>query len=89
MGYRSITRTMKVGFMEGNYPVPAGIPEEDKLEWIHRHAAEIGCDCLQVRYPFEAHSLETVRHYTGLREEYGMEYDIHLMLPILDRKSVV
>jgi sugar phosphate isomerase/epimerase len=70
--------------MDSNYPVPAGIAEEDKPEWIHRHAVETGCDCLQVRYPFETHSTETVQHFTALREKYGMEYDIHLMLPIFD-----
>lgn len=82
MGFQSVIRTMRIGFMDSNYPVPAGVSEEDKPEWIHRHAAETGCDCLQVRYPFDGHGPETVARYRGWMEKYGMEYDIHLMLPI-------
>ncbi|MBP7401271.1 MAG: sugar phosphate isomerase/epimerase [Clostridia bacterium] len=82
MGYQSILRTMKVGFMDSNYPLPAGIPEEDRQEWMHRHAAETGCDCLQVRYPFESHDAGTLARFQGLRDRYGMEYDIHVMLPV-------
>jgi sugar phosphate isomerase/epimerase len=81
MSFQSVISTMRVGFMDSNYPVPAGVSEEQKLEWIHRHAVETGCDCLQVRYPYDRHGPETVAQYRGLMEKYGMVYDIHLMLP--------
>jgi len=47
MSYQSIINTMRVGFMAYNYPIPEGVSEPDKMEWVHRRAAELGCDCLQ------------------------------------------
>lgn len=82
MSYQSIINTMRVGFMAYNYPIPEGVSEPDKMEWVHRRAAELGCDCLQMRYPYETHSADTVALFRGWMETYGMEYDIHVMLPI-------
>ncbi len=82
MSYQSIVNTMRVGFMAYNYPVPESVPEEEKMEWVHRRAVELGCDCLQMRYPYETHGPGSVALFRGWMDRYGMEYDIHAMLPI-------
>ena len=82
MGYQSIIRTMRIGFMDSNYPVPPEVPEEERTAYALRHGADIGCDCMQVRYPFDAHSPDHVARYRGWMEQYGVEYDIHVMLPV-------
>ena len=82
MSYQSIINTMRVGFMAYNYPVPESVPEAEAMEWVHQRAVELGCDCLQMRYPYESHSPETVAQFRRSMDKYDMEYDIHIMLPI-------
>jgi sugar phosphate isomerase/epimerase len=87
MGYQSVIRTMRIGFMDSNYPVPPEVSEEERTAYVLRHGAEIGCDCMQVRYPFDAHGPESVARFRGWMEQYGMEYDIHVMLPVFSVNS--
>lgn len=84
MSYQSIIRTMKVGFIDSNFSVPAHIPKHERLEYTLAYARKIGCDCIQVRYPFEEHTPETGAYYREMKETYGLEYDIHVMLPVFD-----